>query len=134
MATVSKYDETEVLREYLERYWWWYMTEFDRQCHYLGARRAKAQASGLTGFAERVQAEWDAQATPAVRAALADGYEAWVARVKQRIVQALRDGTLMINRCPSCQRVVRTPRARQCTWCGKDWHGSADDTGSTARP
>jgi hypothetical protein len=30
--------------------------------------------------------------------------------------------THRINRCPRCHRVVRTPLARQCFWCGHDWH------------
>jgi hypothetical protein len=28
----------------------------------------------------------------------------------------------LINRCPRCQRVVATPKARQCLWCKYDWH------------
>jgi len=29
-----------------------------------------------------------------------------------------------VNRCPRCRWVVRTLQARQCLWCGFDWHGS----------
>lgn len=29
---------------------------------------------------------------------------------------------LPINRCPECSRIVRTPTAQQCLWCGYDWH------------
>lgn len=25
-------------------------------------------------------------------------------------------------RCPECKRIVRTPEAKQCLWCGADWH------------
>jgi hypothetical protein len=28
----------------------------------------------------------------------------------------------LINRCPRCHRIVRTPQALQCFWCGYDWH------------
>jgi hypothetical protein len=31
-------------------------------------------------------------------------------------------GALPINRCPKCNRVVRTPLAQLCLWCGHDWH------------
>jgi len=27
-----------------------------------------------------------------------------------------------ISRCPVCERIVKTPLARQCLWCGHDWH------------
>lgn len=27
-----------------------------------------------------------------------------------------------VLRCPSCDRILRTPKARQCLWCGHDWH------------
>ena len=26
------------------------------------------------------------------------------------------------NRCPECSRLLRTPLAQQCLWCGHDWH------------
>jgi rRNA maturation endonuclease Nob1 len=31
----------------------------------------------------------------------------------------------VINRCPACKRIVRTPRAQHCLWCGHDWHAAA---------
>jgi hypothetical protein len=30
-------------------------------------------------------------------------------------------GEMEINRCPACNRIVRTPLARQCLWCGHTW-------------
>ncbi len=32
---------------------------------------------------------------------------------------------VIITRCPSCARIVATPRAQQCQWCFHDWHPSA---------
>ena len=29
---------------------------------------------------------------------------------------------IIINRCPKCERLVATPRAKQCKTCGHDWH------------
>ena len=31
----------------------------------------------------------------------------------------------LIARCRKCKGVLRTPEARQCRWCGYDWHHSA---------
>jgi hypothetical protein len=39
-----------------------------------------------------------------------------------RIKTRIRNGQIPINRCPQRNRIVRTPRARQCFWCGHDWH------------
>ena len=30
------------------------------------------------------------------------------------------------NSCPRCGRLPRTPRAKQCFWCGHDWHEAAN--------
>lgn len=40
------------------------------------------------------------------------------------LLRVLREhaARICVNRCPLCARVVRTPRARQCLWCGHDWH------------
>jgi hypothetical protein len=29
----------------------------------------------------------------------------------------------IINLCPKCQKLARTPKAKQCRHCGHDWHG-----------
>jgi hypothetical protein len=57
----------------------------------------------------------------AVMALLSDGVEAFHRRAAQRVLQEHSDA-VFLNRCPRCNRLVRTPRARQCLWCGYDWH------------
>lgn len=32
---------------------------------------------------------------------------------------------IVVNRCPRCTKIVVSPGARQCLWCGHDWHGDA---------
>jgi hypothetical protein len=39
-------------------------------------------------------------------------------------------GDFIINRCIACQRLTRTPVARQCTWCGASWHANHSDNGT----
>ena len=119
---MTNYNDAEALQAYLEAHWYWYRTEFERLCWYLGTRREKAEASSGSDFMERVQAEWQERATPAVHEALSDGISAFNQRVKERIWLAFRNSLLQPNRCPSCRRIVRTPQARQCFWCGHDWH------------
>ena len=31
-------------------------------------------------------------------------------------------GEIILNHCPKCGTLVRTPKARQCRFCGHDWH------------
>ena len=36
--------------------------------------------------------------------------------------RVLRENPKLIARCRKCNGVLRTPKARQCRWCGFDWH------------
>ncbi|MGC4006447.1 MAG: hypothetical protein QM811_26315 [Pirellulales bacterium] len=58
-----------------------------------------------------------------VDAALSDGHEAYRRKVRDRLLADLED-PIVIHRCGRCRKVLRTPLARQCLWCGYDWHGS----------
>lgn len=42
--------------------------------------------------------------------------------IRSRIQQDIWAGRIEINRCPACSRIVRTHLAKQCLWCGHDWH------------
>jgi hypothetical protein len=59
------------------------------------------------------------------------GIIAIAARGSTAIQNDVRDkiecGLLPLNRCPECQRIVRTPLAKQCLWCGHDWHHAQTD-------
>jgi hypothetical protein len=50
-----------------------------------------------------------------------DGYDALVLRTGQRILDDNRD-RIFLNYCPDCHKLARTPRAKQCRFCGHDWH------------
>ncbi|EMI27252.1 hypothetical protein RESH_02167 [Rhodopirellula europaea SH398] len=44
-----------------------------------------------------------------------------IANAVERVLETRR-GELIENRCSKCQRLARTPAAKQCLWCGHDWH------------
>lgn len=44
-------------------------------------------------------------------------------RASRQLLKKFPD-EIRILRCAMCNRVVQTPRARQCLWCGFDWHAS----------
>ena len=50
------------------------------------------------------------------------GRDKFMDRIRDRILRELAD-VVVVNRCPQCSRVVRTPLARQCQWCKYKWHG-----------
>ncbi|MBJ6760071.1 hypothetical protein JGU66_04800 [Myxococcaceae bacterium JPH2] len=56
-----------------------------------------------------------------MNAALADGLDAAEHNFRNRVLKDHAQD-IHINRCGQCNRIVRTPKARQCFWCGYDWH------------
>ena len=60
---------------------------------------------------------------PSVLASARDGLEAFVLRTGQRILNDHRD-QLVLNCCPQCGALARTPTARQCRACRYDWHSA----------
>ncbi len=50
-----------------------------------------------------------------------DGYEIFAERTAERILTERKDG-VFLNFCPRCHELARTPKARQCRFCGLDWH------------
>jgi hypothetical protein len=119
-----EYDEEDVLARYLFRHAQHRMTEVERRADWAAMMTIKAMVSewrGSDAVARRLREVLAEQDDPAVAAALADGYEAFRLRVVLRLLSD-REVVAMINRCPACNRIVRTPRARQCLWCGHDWH------------
>jgi hypothetical protein len=55
---------------------------------------------------------------------LQDGPAAFQQRVAHRIY-AENGGEALLNNCPVCKRLARTPQARQCRYCGHRWRGEA---------
>ena len=86
------------------------------------ALRAEEKASHADEkMARMLRKHWGAQDNAEVAAALADGSDAFRNRVRDRIMAECRD-EITLNRCAECSRLVMTPQAQQCLWCGYDWH------------
>jgi hypothetical protein len=50
-----------------------------------------------------------------------DGIEAFRIKTATRIVKD-NPGKVYFNNCPKCERLARTPNAKQCRYCGHSWH------------
>lgn len=120
------YDETETLTRYVWQYCSHLLTEFERRVDKAGMAEIKASAAeerGYTSQARIIRERWGIGQDAEVQKALAGGYEAFRRRVAGRLLADPAVSTT-INRCPRCGRVVRTPLARQCLWCGHAWRAS----------
>ena len=54
-------------------------------------------------------------------AQLIDGVDTFYLTTARRIYQE-HGGEQLLNNCPRCDRLARTPLARQCRHCGHNWH------------
>jgi hypothetical protein len=52
---------------------------------------------------------------------LKDGYEQFELSVAKRIMTETPE-KVFLNNCPKCNKLARTPYARQCRFCGHSWH------------
>jgi hypothetical protein len=116
-------DEAEVLARYVWRFCQHLMTDVERRADRFFVIETKArwqEERGHEEFARELRARFSHECDEEIRAMLADGHEAFRDRVIRRL---LADPAVqaMINRCPKCRRVVRTPEARQCLWCNHVW-------------
>lgn len=115
-----EYDEGRELTRYVWEHFQHRMTDFERRVGRAIIARQKAAKAGRS-VARLLAVRWGLTDDPEVNAALADGPEEFRRRVRSRVL-AEAEGEVFVNRCPQCARVVRTPQARQCFWCGFDWH------------
>ena len=52
---------------------------------------------------------------------LKDGYDNFELNVATRIIEQSPE-KVFFNNCPKCNKLARTPYARQCRYCGHGWH------------
>lgn len=112
------YDETVVLRWYIVHNHLDLMTEPERQAwSYLTIRK-----KGLGNTVQNLRTlRARTQVAPDLAAVVEVGEDAFLDLVVSRLLKK-READVLIKRCPVCRKILRTPRARLCLWCGHDWH------------
>jgi hypothetical protein len=116
---MKDYNEDETLTRYIWHNYRELMSNFEREVDLVAIVRQHAQKANP----QLHQALLDHQGRcgdPAIESALEAGFRAFYQRVRDRLLDEHSD-QIVINRCPSCDRIVRTPRARVCVWCGHTW-------------
>ncbi|QHS57329.1 hypothetical protein GWR56_17940 [Mucilaginibacter sp. 14171R-50] len=58
---------------------------------------------------------------PEVLALLNQGADQFMLNCAERILKEKPD-EVFLNLCPRCGKLARTPQAKQCRFCGEDWH------------
>jgi hypothetical protein len=115
------YNEDAILTAYIWRHYTDLMTDFERHVGHAMIGRAKADNSSNPKMKALLRQRWGQADDPAINAALHDGADVFRRQVRDRLLESYAD-QILINRCPVCQRIVRTPNARLCVWCGHTWY------------
>ena len=94
------------------------LTEAERWARHNLLLRQKAAAARSDAMKRRLLELMKIQ--PEVTALLVDGEEVFYRKTVERILREQGEGIL--NRCPRCSALARTPKAKQCPKCFHDWH------------
>ena len=114
------YDDVDELDRYVWAHTAELFTAFELSVQRAHMAELKADAAG-GATARLLRARWGAGSDPEVAAALASGWPAFRTAARERVMREHAKAAL-VNRCPVCRCVVQSPLARQCLWCGHDWH------------
>ena len=111
-----EYDEDKVLTDYIWHNYRALMTDAE-----LFGHKAVAKAAHDTELEAMYEARFGAEVWQEMQNAVRDNYSAFRKIVRDRLLLEFRE-LIVITKCPRCQRLVKTPQAKQCLWCGNDWH------------
>ena len=111
------------LAEYIIDYHGSYLTEVEkaavREVHFR-AKRDSSRRSENSGVAKIIEDRL-MSTDPAVIALAEQGLESLYLQIRDRVLHDHED-QLDLNRCPKCDGLCRTPRAKQCRHCFHKWH------------
>ncbi len=117
---IREYDEDAELDRYVWSHHLGHFTAFERAVQRAWHVEQKAAHAGEP-TTRLMRRHGGVAGDPAITAALAGGWATFRSEARVRVLREHGD-TVVVNRCPACRRVVMTSRARQCLWCGHDWH------------
>lgn len=114
-------DEQSVLTWYVWHNLQHLMSDEDRRIGKAAVIRLQVECVTDEAYARKLLKGPGRLGDPEIDRALVDGPKAFRDDVARRLL-ADSANLAFILRCPRCSRVVRTPKAAQCFWCGHDWH------------
>lgn len=128
----GEYVEEHELRRYVWRNFKHALTERERVLHIAATLEIKARHAHSGSLAARLR-EMSGYFMDAEVAAIADG--GLGAFEQQCCARLLREygSEIYINRCDRCQRIVASPVACACVWCGNHWYDRRAEMVARAR-
>ena len=120
--TADTYDDDVALRAYVLQHFPYLMTPLERRVtEYIAPIVSDAEDAKILKLHEFLE-ERDGHVDDAdVLNAFQTPYDDRIAIAVDCVLETRRCD-LIENRCSGCHRLVRTPVAKQCLWCGHDWH------------
>lgn len=119
-STETNYDDDRALTAYI----WRNYLRFLSPDEFLGYKAligtAKAESASPT-MARWLREHWGHVDDANVAPMFAEGADAFRDRARDRMLRDHADD-VFVNRCAECCKIVTSPEARQCLWCGHDWH------------
>ena len=109
--------------EYIFKHCQHLMTAEERAAHKSLIGDLKIRGTNNSAMPESLRKFWGSE-DPRVRELLADGPDAFKARVRTRMMRDHPD-EVSFNYCPHCGALTRTPKAKQCPKCFFSWHDEA---------
>jgi rubrerythrin len=115
------------VRGYVCRYYWHLMTPEER----LAYRHLFGTMKATHGRSDAIAQQEARNSKPQLRELFSDdpevlhlasaGMEVFLEKTATRMLTEHRD-EIIVNQCPKCGALARTPNARQCPSCHHDWH------------
>jgi len=120
--TVEDYNDARALRAYTRTHFPHLMTPLERRVtEYIAPIVSDATDTKIRKLYEFLETR-DGHAEDAeVMNTCHTPFERRIENAMDRVLVERRS-EIVENRCPKCHRLVRTPKAKQCLWCGNDWH------------
>ena len=120
--TAEGYDDARALRAYTHKHFPHLMTPLERRVtEYTAPIVSDAADTKIRKVYQFLESRDGHVDDAAVYTAFQTPYEQRIELAVNRVIAQHR-AEIIENRCPACHRLVRTPVARQCLWCGFDWH------------
>jgi hypothetical protein len=89
--------------------------------HHIYTYKVDNSTSDSTNMRKTLMEKGLIRSEPEILEFLKNGYDDFEINIAKRIIAETPD-KIFFNNCPNCNKLARTPYARQCRHCGHNWH------------
>jgi hypothetical protein len=117
----SEYSEDYELRRYIWRNYRHALTEREHALHAAAVLEIKARNASTPDLAANLRQKPGYFLNAEIEAIVESGLGAFERQCHERLLKDYAD-QIFINRCERCSRIVASPIACACLWCGHHWY------------